>query len=78
MPPHYDSIDGPVVTAAPVIGVAEREIRERFAEMLRRQARLDGDVDATRNVEAMLGLQVWAHSLYESIHGDPHDHDLAG
>ena len=79
----------------PVIGVAERaiaagapddlvalltgeletEIRERFAEMLRRQARADGDVDATRDyVEAMLGLQVWAHSLYESIHGDQHEH----
>lgn len=56
-------------------GELETEIRERFAEMLRRQARADGNVDATRDyVEAMLGLQVWAHSLYESIHGDPHEH----
>ena len=56
-------------------GELEREIRGRFAEMLRRQARADGDVDATRDyVEAMLGLQVWAHSLHESIHGDPHEH----
>jgi hypothetical protein len=125
MPPHCDSLDGPVVTAdrylfetvvrihragegapytglepagldvGPVIGVAEqaiaegvpdvlvellsgeleREIRERFAEMLRRQARADGDVDATRDyVEAMLDLQVWAHSMHESIHGHPHEH----
>lgn len=116
MPPHCDSIDGPVVTAAAnalerndarlvlpfVPKVAETEVMEAFeavtaartlgpeakqvadryffetvvrAEMLRRQARADGDVDATRDyVEAMLGLQVWAHSLHESINGDPHEH----
>jgi hypothetical protein len=55
-------------------GELETEIRERFAETLWRQARTDGDVDATRDyVEAMLGLQVWAHSLHESIHGHPHE-----
>lgn len=64
-------------------GELETEIRERFAEMLQRQARADGDVDATREyVEAMLGLQVWAHSLHESIHSHPHEHahehDLVG
>lgn len=91
----YTGLKPAGMDVGPVIGVAERaiaagapddlvglltgeletEIRERFAEMLRRQARADGDVDATRDyVEAMLGLQVWAHSLHESINGDPHEH----
>ena len=56
-------------------GELEREIRERFAGMLRRQARTDGDLDATRDyVEAVLDLQVWAHSMHEAIHGHPHEH----
>ena len=51
------------------------EIRERFAEMLRLHARANGDVAANRAyVEAMLGLQVWAHSLHQSIHAHPHEH----
>jgi hypothetical protein len=40
----------------------------RFAAMLELQSRADGDVGANRDyVEAMLGLQVWAHSLYQAI-----------
>lgn len=56
-------------------GELETEIRERFAEMLRLQTRADGDLAANRAyVAAMLGLQVWAHSLHQSIHSHPHEH----
>ena len=53
----------------------EREIRSRFAEVLRLQAQADGDVAANREyVEAMLGLQVWANGLHDAVHGHPHEH----
>lgn len=91
----YTGLKPAGLDVGPVIGVAERaisvgapdalvelltnelaaEIRGRFAELLRLQARADGDVEANREyVEAMLGLQVWAHSLHESIHSYPHEH----
>ena len=56
-------------------GELQTEIRRRFAEMLELQARADGDIEANRAyVEAMLGLEVWAHSLHEAIHRHPHEH----
>lgn len=55
-------------------GELASEIRERFAQTLRLQARADGDLEANRaHVEAMLGLQVWAHSLHQAIHRHPHE-----
>ena len=56
-------------------GELTTEIRRRFAEMLELRARVDGNVEANREyVEAMLGLQVWAHSMYRAMHGRPHEH----
>ena len=51
------------------------EVKRRFAHVVHLQARADGEVPATREyVEAMLGLQVWAHSLHEAVHAQPHEH----
>lgn len=52
----------------------EHEIEQRFQQMLELKP-ANGDVAAHREyVEAMLGLQVWAHSLYMAIHAQPHEH----
>lgn len=49
------------------------EVKRRFEHMTHLKAHADGDVDATREyVSAMLGLQVYSHSLAESIKSDPH------
>jgi hypothetical protein len=56
-------------------GELATEIRGRFEELLRLGARANGDLEANRAyVEAMLGLQVWAHSLHQSIHSHAHEH----
>jgi uncharacterized protein DUF6448 len=52
----------------------EHEVEQRFRRMLHLRP-ANGDVAAQREyVEAMLGLQVWAHSLYQAIHAEPHEH----
>ena len=49
------------------------EITHRFHHMLHLKQRADESVDDAREyVEAMLGLQVWSHSIYERIHGEAH------
>ena len=56
-------------------GMVEEAVRERFEHVMHRKAHADGDLAANRSyVEAMLGLEVWAHSLYEALHADPHEH----
>ncbi len=52
------------------------EIRQKFDHMLHLKANADKNVDEARKyVTAMLGLQVYSHSLYEKIKADPHaDH----
>ena len=55
-------------------GFLEQELKHRFRHMLELTP-ANGDVAAHREyVEAMLGLQVWAHSLYQAIHARPHEH----
>ena len=56
------------------------EVRRRFAHLQHLQAEAgEGLHQARRHVEAMLGLQVWAHGLYEAIgapaHAGRHEHD---
>lgn len=47
--------------------------RHHHAMMLKTHA--DDSVEAAREyVEAMLGLQVWAHSVYKQVMTDPHAH----
>lgn len=37
------------------------------------KAHADGDLAANRTyVEAMLGFEVWSHSLYQALNADPH------
>ena len=56
---------------AAIIGDEARSRLARVAE-LRRQ--LNGDLAATREyVEAMLGLQVWSHSVYKAAMAHPHE-----
>ena len=52
MPPHCDSMDGPMMAL------------QRYA---------DGPVPEAREyVEAMLGLEVWAHEVYHAIKAEAH------
>jgi hypothetical protein len=56
----------------------EEELRERFSHVMELKARADGDVDANRTyVEAMLGLQVWSHRLYQATKASAHEHQHA-
>ncbi len=56
-------------------GMVEEAIRKRFACLMDLKARTDGDLASNRaHVEAMLGLEVWSHSLYEALHAEPHEH----
>jgi hypothetical protein len=60
--------------AALLCQFVEHEVEHRFHRMLALEP-ANGDVAAHRAyVEAMLGLQVWAHSLYQAIRAQPHEH----
>lgn len=83
------------LSVGPVIPVAERaiatgsadellslledavrdEVKQRFDRVLELQFQADGPVPEAREyVEAMLGLQVWAHGVYGTIRAaSPHD-----
>jgi hypothetical protein len=55
-------------------GVVERRIGSQLEEVIKLKAAADGDVQANRAyVSAMLGLQVWAHKLYECAESAPHE-----
>jgi hypothetical protein len=80
---------GPVIPAAEralesgspdeLIDVLCASVREQVIDRHQRamtlEARAGESVDAAReHVEAMLGLQVWAHSVYKQVMADPHAH----
>lgn len=72
-----DEDPGPLVDL--LTGIVREEAIRRFEEMMARKAEADRDGEGARAyVSAMLGLQVWAHSLAERAHatphGDGHDH----
>jgi len=55
-------------------GMVEEEITTRLEHVTQLKAHADGDVEANREyVEAMLGLEVWSHSLYQALHASPHE-----
>jgi len=59
--------------------VVTHEVEHRLARVFDLGAHADEDLDANRAyVEAMLGLQVWAHSLYLAAKAHPHEHDHSG
>ncbi|HET7572852.1 MAG TPA: DUF6448 family protein [Gaiellaceae bacterium] len=56
-------------------GLVAEEVERRLARVLDLQREADGDLATRRRyVEAMLGLQVWAHHLYAAARSDPHEH----
>jgi hypothetical protein len=56
-------------------GMLEAEVRERFAGVMAARAQVNGDVGRNRAyVEVALGLQVWSHSIYETLKAEPHEH----
>lgn len=58
--------------------MVETAVRERFEHVMRLKAHVNGDLAANRAyVEAMLGLEVWSHSIHEALHADPHEHGHA-
>lgn len=59
-------------------GRVAEELRERFGHLMELKAHADGDIDANRAyVEAMLGLQVWSHRLYQVTKAPAHEHQHA-
>lgn len=51
------------------------EIQKRFKHMMHLREGINKSVDDAREyVEAMLGLQVWSHKLYQAIKSGPHEH----
>jgi hypothetical protein len=63
------------VLCAAVRGEVER--RHRHAMALKQHAG-KGVAQAREYVEAMLGLQVWAHGVYRQVMADPHAHSRSG
>jgi hypothetical protein len=54
------------------------EVKVRLERVLHLGAHANGDLRANReHVEAMLGFQVWAHSLHEAVGAQPHEHGHA-
>lgn len=55
-------------------GMVEEEIRQRFDHVMQLKADANGDIESNREyVTAMLGLQVWSHSIYEALHASAHE-----
>lgn len=53
----------------------EEAVGERFREVMRLQAQAEGPVAAAREcVEAMLGFEVYAHTLHTCARADVHEH----
>ena len=66
--------DSPEELVALLIGMVEQEVRERFQHLMHLKAHRNGDLHANRAyVEAMLGLEVWSHSIYQALHASPHE-----
>lgn len=56
-------------------GAVADEVAARLAHVLELKQARNGDVAANREyVEAMLGLQVWSHALYQAVKAHPHEH----
>jgi hypothetical protein len=55
-------------------GTVEEQLRERFERVMRlkREAVGKGVKEMREYVEAMLGLEVYSHKLYECAHSEPH------
>ncbi len=57
-----------------LIGTVQAEVREKFDRVIRLKTWAKEGVDQAREyVEAMLGLQVYAHKLYQCAKAGPHE-----
>jgi hypothetical protein len=67
--------DDPSALADFLAAAARAETLERFAAMrrLRADAERDGVAARRAHVQAMLGLQVWAHKLHAAVHAAAHE-----
>ncbi|HET7044951.1 MAG TPA: DUF6448 family protein [Gaiellaceae bacterium] len=64
----------PEELATLLAGIVTEEVERRLARVLELRATAGDDVAATRRyVEAMLGLQVWAHGVYRAARSEPHE-----
>ncbi|HEU5102346.1 MAG TPA: DUF6448 family protein [Roseiflexaceae bacterium] len=53
--------------------MVQNEVKQRFERMMQLQRHAEHSVEAARAyVQAMLGLQVYAHTLYQRIKAAPH------
>lgn len=51
------------------------EVAHRHAHAMALKAHAgEGVTEAREYVDAMLGLQVWAHTIYKQVKADPHEH----
>ena len=65
------SADGLILVLSDVLA---DEVKRRFDEVMALQTYADGPVPKAREyVEAMLGLEVWAHRLYLAIEAGAHE-----
>ena len=56
-------------------GIVQQQIGERHGYAMRLKEHAgEGVAEARRYVEAMLGLQVWAHGVYRMVLTDPRAH----
>jgi HEAT repeat protein len=54
--------------------VVSERVASQLQEVMKLKANADGDIEANRRyVSASLGLQVWAHKLYECAQSAPHE-----
>jgi hypothetical protein len=54
--------------------VVKQSATDQLRTVMRLKGEADGDIEANRKyVSAMLGLQVWAHKLYECAQSAPHE-----
>lgn len=59
-------------------GAVRDEVEARLMHAVELRQRASGGVDANREyVEAMLGLEVWSHAVYQAVKAHPHEHDHA-
>ena len=57
-----------------LVGMVEQSVRARFEQLMHLKTHANGDLHANRAyVEAMLGLEVWSHSIYQALHANPHE-----
>ena len=56
-------------------GFVKDEVETRLKHTVELGRRSNGDLEINREyVEAMLGLQVWSHGLYQAVRAHPHEH----